>query len=104
MTTPRSDPFIAHIERSVPGLLERYEVPALSVAVVEDTDVVWTQGFGACHEPVADRRGDLVRHHLDQVFVHGLVHADPPWTEPARGAAVWRPWAERARPVSLDVD
>jgi DNA polymerase III subunit epsilon len=33
-----------------------------------------------------------------------LVHADPPWTEPARGAAVWRPWAERARPVALDVD
>ena len=28
-----------------------------------------------------------------------LVHADPPWTEPARGAAAWRPWAERARPV-----
>ena len=33
-----------------------------------------------------------------------LVHADPPWTEPARSAAAWRPWAERARPVSLEVD
>jgi DNA polymerase-3 subunit epsilon len=33
-----------------------------------------------------------------------LVYADPPWTEPARGAASWRPWAERARPVSLEVD
>ncbi len=33
-----------------------------------------------------------------------LVHADPPWSEPARGAAPWRPWAERARPVEVDVD
>ena len=33
-----------------------------------------------------------------------LVRADPPWTEPARGAAVWRPWAERARPQPMEVD
>jgi DNA polymerase-3 subunit epsilon len=33
-----------------------------------------------------------------------LVHAEPAWTEPARGAAAWGPWAERARPVDLDVD
>lgn len=33
-----------------------------------------------------------------------LVHADPPWAEPAHGAAGWRPWAERARPVEVDVD
>lgn len=33
-----------------------------------------------------------------------LVHADPPWTEPARGAASWLPWAERARPVRPEVD
>jgi DNA polymerase-3 subunit epsilon len=33
-----------------------------------------------------------------------LVHADPPWTEPARGAASWRPWAERARPQPVEVD
>ena len=33
-----------------------------------------------------------------------LVHTDPPWTEPARGAASWRPWAERARPQRMEVD
>ncbi len=33
-----------------------------------------------------------------------LVYSDPPWTEPARSAAAWRPWAERARPVEVDVD
>ena len=26
-----------------------------------------------------------------------LVRCDPPWAEPARGAASWRAWAERAR-------
>ncbi|WP_232662241.1 DEDD exonuclease domain-containing protein [Pseudonocardia sp. TRM90224] len=33
-----------------------------------------------------------------------LVYADPAWTEPARGAGSWGAWAERARPVELDVD
>jgi DNA polymerase-3 subunit epsilon len=31
-----------------------------------------------------------------------LVVAEPAWTEPARGAAGWLPWAERARPVDFD--
>jgi DNA polymerase-3 subunit epsilon len=31
-----------------------------------------------------------------------LVRSEPSWTEPARGAAAWMPWAERARPVDLD--
>jgi DNA polymerase-3 subunit epsilon len=31
-----------------------------------------------------------------------LVRAEPAWTEPARGAAAWLPWAERARPVDPD--
>jgi DNA polymerase-3 subunit epsilon len=29
-----------------------------------------------------------------------LVHAEPPWSEPARSAAAWAGWAERARPVA----
>lgn len=33
-----------------------------------------------------------------------LVHSEPAWTEPARSAAAWGPWAARARPVELDVD
>jgi DNA polymerase-3 subunit epsilon len=33
-----------------------------------------------------------------------LVHADREWSEPAHGAAAWRSWAERARPVEVNVD
>jgi DNA polymerase-3 subunit epsilon len=33
-----------------------------------------------------------------------LVVSEPAWTEPARGAGGWRGWAERARPVEVDLD
>ena len=33
-----------------------------------------------------------------------LVHAEPTWTEPARSAASWAGWAQRARPVVVDPD
>jgi DNA polymerase-3 subunit epsilon len=33
-----------------------------------------------------------------------LVHAEPAWAEPARGAARWGGWVERARPIEADVD
>lgn len=33
-----------------------------------------------------------------------LVHAEPAWSEPARGAGPWGPWAERARPAEVAVD
>ena len=33
-----------------------------------------------------------------------LVHAEPPWAEPAHGAARWSDWAERARPIEIGVD
>jgi DNA polymerase-3 subunit epsilon len=33
-----------------------------------------------------------------------LVHAEPPWAEPAHGAARWSGWAERARPIEIRVD
>ena len=32
-----------------------------------------------------------------------LVHAEPAWAEPAHGAARWGGWAERARPVEIEV-
>jgi CubicO group peptidase (beta-lactamase class C family) len=48
MTGSRSDGFIAHVERTLPDVLERFEVPAVAVAVIEGADVVWTRGFGAC--------------------------------------------------------
>lgn len=31
-----------------------------------------------------------------------LVHAEPAWSEPARGALSWGAWAARARPLELD--
>ncbi len=33
-----------------------------------------------------------------------LVVSEPAWTEPARGAGGWGGWAERARPVEVDLD
>jgi DNA polymerase III subunit epsilon len=33
-----------------------------------------------------------------------LVHAEPAWTEPARGAAGWGEWVERARPIEAELD
>jgi DNA polymerase-3 subunit epsilon len=33
-----------------------------------------------------------------------LVVSEPAWTEPARGAGGWGVWAERARPVEVDLD
>ncbi len=52
MTARRSDGFIAAVERTIPGLLERYEVPAVSVAAIEDANVVWAQGFGCLPDDV----------------------------------------------------
>lgn len=42
----RSDEFIVEVERSMPGLLDRYEVPAVAVGLIEGNDVVWTGAFG----------------------------------------------------------
>jgi DNA polymerase III subunit epsilon len=33
-----------------------------------------------------------------------LVHSEPAWAEPAHGAGSWASWAERARPVEVEVD
>ena len=33
-----------------------------------------------------------------------LVHAEPPWAEPARSATAWAGWAQRARPVVVDAE
>jgi DNA polymerase III subunit epsilon len=33
-----------------------------------------------------------------------LVHSEPAWAEPARGAAAWGEWARRARPVEVPAD
>jgi DNA polymerase III subunit epsilon len=33
-----------------------------------------------------------------------LVHSEPPWSEPARGAGGWMEWAARARPIGEQPD
>lgn len=40
--------FIAAVQRTVPDLLVRYDVPAVAVAVIEGSDVVWDATFGDC--------------------------------------------------------
>lgn len=40
-----SDTFIGDVERSIPGLLNRYETPSAGVAVVEDSRVTWEHRF-----------------------------------------------------------
>ncbi len=44
--TDRSEDFIAEVERSMPDLLDRYEVPAVTLGLVEGNDIVWTGEFG----------------------------------------------------------
>ena len=53
MITQRSSAFVAAVERSMAGLLTRYDVPAVAVAVIEGADVVWDGAFGDC------ARGDV---------------------------------------------
>lgn len=43
---PADAPFSRHLEERVPGLLERYEIPGASLALVEDGEVVWADAYG----------------------------------------------------------
>src|SRR5688572_28169893 len=49
---------ITDLERELPKLMERFSVPGLSVAVVDDAKIVWRRGFGfknaVTKEPVDD--------------------------------------------------
>lgn len=51
-------PLIADLEGELPKLMERFSVPGLSVAVVNDARIVWRRGFGfknaITKEPVDD--------------------------------------------------
>lgn len=42
----RTREFVAQVERSLPGWLDRYLVPRADVAVIEDHQVVWSRSFG----------------------------------------------------------
>ncbi len=37
---------IAHIERVVPELMKKADIPGMSVAVIQDGKIIWTEGFG----------------------------------------------------------
>jgi len=44
--TAAEDPFATSLEQAVPELLAAYEVPGLTVAAIQNGDVVWSKGFG----------------------------------------------------------
>lgn len=46
MIPDSAETFTAHLEEMVPGLMRRYEVPGVTMAVVDEGRVVWTGAFG----------------------------------------------------------
>jgi CubicO group peptidase (beta-lactamase class C family) len=56
------DAFTAHLDRRVPRLMERYDVPGASVALVRDGEPVWFDAYG-----YADLEGDR-KMTLDAVY------------------------------------
>jgi len=43
--TPERD-LIAHLSERIPNLIEQYRVPGLSVSIIRDAQILWSQGFG----------------------------------------------------------
>ena len=44
------DAFAVQIDQMAPGLLEKYRVPGVAVALVHDGEVAWVQGYGRAYE------------------------------------------------------
>lgn len=40
------DEFKAHMDERIPALMKRYHIPGCSIALVKDSEVVWTEGYG----------------------------------------------------------
>lgn len=38
--------FKAHMDERIPALMKRYRIPGCNIALVKDSEVVWTQGYG----------------------------------------------------------
>ena len=45
-----TDDLISSFETDIPELQEKYDVPGVGVALIEDGEIVWMHGFGL-HEP-----------------------------------------------------
>lgn len=43
---PVDDPAVADLERLIPGLMGRFNIPGVSVAIVKDAKLHWRKGFG----------------------------------------------------------
>ena len=44
--TAQEDGFIADLESSIPGIMEKALIPGLSIAVIQDGKLYWENGFG----------------------------------------------------------
>lgn len=53
---PQSSPehFTSHLDRRVPELMEQYQIPGVSMALVYDGELVWSQAFGTAD--IEDKR------------------------------------------------
>ena len=40
------DEFRAHMDERIPSLMELYEIPGCSIALVKDSEIVWTEAYG----------------------------------------------------------
>ncbi len=40
------DEFKAHMDERIPALMKLYGIPGCSIALVQDNEVVWTEGYG----------------------------------------------------------
>ena len=57
-TTVKKDTLISQLESDLPKIMEKAMIPGLSIAVVRDSELLWTKGFGVknseTNEPVTD--------------------------------------------------
>ncbi len=40
------DEFKAHMDERIPALMKSYGIPGCNIALVQDNEVVWTEGYG----------------------------------------------------------
>jgi len=45
-TEAEKEKLIAHLERVIPELMKKAEIPGMSIAVIKDGEIIWSDGFG----------------------------------------------------------
>ncbi len=64
------DPLASAMDKAVPELLAAYDVPGLTVAYIQDGEVVWTKGYGFAD---TDRQTPMTADHILQHGSNGKV-------------------------------